>query len=472
MKLLSSQEEQEIFDMLSAFSLPDVVGILTNLIKELPDDQKKFYDDEIVTWSALGNKSILINDIIDLIDAGTVLGVVDDMLDEGVPAGASMHRRKAINPKNMRDFTDNSRSEWSQDTATPRTWPSGGGGYDKDEKDRMRNTKNLTFKDPDLLNKEFVSDDLPDDTDDIDFSALTETEKASLHNVLWYQIMELVGSPKKDSEIAAPVGEGENKKHFKNLPKPYLLGMLKSYLQLTDPEYYDQAIRGISEAGGSASNPDYESATIFGTNKKNLMGKLKNKIPVEDLYSFWKAICKEGKLPGVQGAPPAPPLDAFKNGGKNLDEYYAAQNSNDANTMENFIYKRFSNDVRGRYIREQYRDWLGYVGARAGAGVEDPQIIQDMKRKYTIEDIGELDDVIDIPEIGDEDIEDEDIPIEEELPEGDLDEEQVNLLLNDEQGGKRKKKKDKYSDDSLMQLENVIDDLGIDDSYWTDTNDF
>jgi hypothetical protein len=95
LRIKAQQEEKELFEMINTWPMKDVINVLTGLIQDLPEDEKKFYEAEIDTWGKFGKKSVLINDIIALIPAGDVLSLLDVLMhdsDENMPALTSLDK--------------------------------------------------------------------------------------------------------------------------------------------------------------------------------------------------------------------------------------------------------------------------------------------------------------------------------------------------------------------------------------------
>jgi len=77
--------EQEMHELLNILSLSDLNDILLSLAEDLPEEQKSFYSDEVSFWGGLGQKNVIINNIIDLVPAEEIMGTVNSLTEDSSP---------------------------------------------------------------------------------------------------------------------------------------------------------------------------------------------------------------------------------------------------------------------------------------------------------------------------------------------------------------------------------------------------
>jgi len=91
-KLIAQQgAEQEMHELLNILSLSDLNDILLSLAEELPEEQKSFYSDEVSFWGGLGQKNVIINDIIDLVPAEEIMGTLNSLTESAPTAKQALY---------------------------------------------------------------------------------------------------------------------------------------------------------------------------------------------------------------------------------------------------------------------------------------------------------------------------------------------------------------------------------------------
>jgi len=268
MKIRAESPEQQMFDLLSVFSMSDIIGILTKLSEELSHTEREFYLGEIDTWGSIGNKKILINDIIDLVDAAGVIDTVDEMTGDSLEKLHATLVKRSDFPRDPYDYGN----DWSEQTKTPRTWQPPTAPDIYTEKDRMR--KRPTYKDPDFYKKtwEWGTSPKTDEGQDVSFAfdELAPVEKDML---------------RKDLESGIFMGVS-----IPNVPLPYVLDMVDKYLQTNNPEKLKKLV----------DQEGMESRSRFGFSKRTVLQKMfEEKPPIEELYAYWDSIVNHRHLPLV-----------------------------------------------------------------------------------------------------------------------------------------------------------------------------
>lgn len=334
MKMLAEAPEQQIFELLSMLSLSDIIGILTKLTSDLPDHEREFYAKEVDTWGSSGNKAILINDIIELVDAAGVIDIVDS-----ASTGSFEEFHHAALKFADRRYDDNSRSDWSPGTTTPRTHPAPSVPDVMLEKDRVRKTP--TYKDPDLFKKDWELGEGPQSDDTAASFAFDELDSGGQHAL------------RKELEKGILMGLS-----IPNVPKPYVLDMVSKWLQTSNPEKLKKLV----------DFDDFESRSAWGRSKPYVLNKMfEEKPPLEELYSYWNSIVNHRHMPLVN----TEYVDARFNSGEMV------------------------NNVK------MFENWENSPNDALRNPISAPAILSEIARGKTIEDIDEYGEVEDIPDISD-----------------------------------------------------------------------
>jgi hypothetical protein len=289
--------EQEMREMLSFLSLPDIIQILRTQANDMPPDKKQFYLDEINMWGSLGDKQQLISDIINIaeeyVGLEEVMGIFDT-LTEGLPKEADRYDVKGV-PEGF---------EWSQETSpTERLkwmkyyqYP---GYYSRYEKELIQPHPEQDYADPDLLKREWeegkvlglgpvIPEALPK------MEGLDQNDQLELRKLMESQIYETV----------QPAGA-------KPVPRPFLMEMVYDYLY----------IAGKEEAAARFKIDGVSSRTRFGFHTKAILRRMFDEMSLEDLYLHWNSIVNYRELPWVNEQYA---LDRFGGGamGRNIGPIY------------------------------------------------------------------------------------------------------------------------------------------------------
>ena len=300
--IIDADNEKELRQILSYLSLPEIIHILETQMKDMPDDVKQFYVDEIALWGAIGNKQQLISDIINIAEESVGLDDVMEVFDEFTEGLAPLEAQTRYMPTGVPEGF-----EWSEETnPTERTkwmrynqYP---GYYSREEKQLIEPHPEQDYADPDLLKREreegkvlglgpIIPEALPKLDD------LISTDQAELRKLMEEQIYETV----------QPSGA-------KPVPRPFLMEMVYAYLYVT----------GNEDAAEKFRNDGVASRSRFGFHTKAILRRMFSQISLEDLYLYWNSIVNYRELPWVD---------------------------------ENYALDRFGGGAMGRNIGPMYTDW-------------------------------------------------------------------------------------------------------------------
>lgn len=241
--------ESQMFDLLSINSMPELVGILRGLISDLPESQKDFYEEEIDMWGSLGNKAVIINDIIDVLgeDADEIMSALMEMTaDEG--PGKNPDLPRYVDPtKIFPEVTE--------------------------ETERMHVRPEEEYMYEDFWEKEWEPGPEPIPFPDLD-ELLEKSAPNYLKKIFKHQILH--GTPDGSSY------------GLKYMDRPFVMDMLAKYLQAADPAAYQKAV-----------NDGVFSRSRTGFSKPALISRLVKNMDLETLAAYWNSIVNHKTLPLV-----------------------------------------------------------------------------------------------------------------------------------------------------------------------------
>jgi hypothetical protein len=251
--------EQEMYSLLSMLSLPEIESILTKLASSLPSEQKNYYMNEIKMWGSLGQKQILINNIIDLVAADEIMEELDEF---DITGDKDDKYRKDVD----RYFTPGEQMGWSPETEAPHRTPYHGlpgyPGYPdvKLEKDRVK-----PHPEKDYMYEDYW---------DIDWD---------IPEFVPHPIPPLAFEGKTEKDLKFEIYEA-----LKYMHKPFICMMVEEYLQMVDPA----AARKFYQDGVS-------SQSRYGFNKQRVLNRMFKSMNPDDLVNYWNAIVNYQELPYV-----------------------------------------------------------------------------------------------------------------------------------------------------------------------------
>lgn len=144
----------------------------------------------------------------------------------------------------------------------------------------------------------------------------------------------------------------------KYMSYPYVAEMVGIYAKEKAPEVYDE----MKKRG-------YFNRTHHGSNIPHAIGKFfKTAPPISDVYTYWNALVNENRVPTFN---------------ENYEEY---------------IVKRYGGGKMGENIEKFYENFKNTPNDDRRNPVETPEVIQELRRDFTIEDVSVVDNIEDIPD--------------------------------------------------------------------------
>lgn len=271
-KISISGPEEEMYNLLNMLSIEDNASILHSLAVDLPEEQQKFYKDEARFWKAIGQKQVLVQDIIDLIPADLLLKRIDAIVEDVIAKSADKSRYQ---PETQ---------YWSPETrgpSRPQTVLTQEPGFPEisPEESRIRPHPEKDYLVPDLFNIDWPPGPPPPIPEEMpDFSSMSKEDHTKLYGALKNGIADELrgyplGSP-RDYPVTPPV------------PAPFIREMVLAYLDAVRPDY---AMK-LRDAG-------YKSIERKGFSLPKSMSYLTKYMPIEDLYIYWNSIVNHKVLP-------------------------------------------------------------------------------------------------------------------------------------------------------------------------------
>jgi len=297
--MINADAEQELREVLSYLSLPDIINILQIYIATVPEDEQEFYLGEIDMWGSVGKKQLLISDIIQIIEDTVGLDEVMDVFDtltEGLPdIQADMRYVRTDVPEGFEwseETNPNERLKWMKYNQYP-------GYYSREERQLIQQHPEQDYADPDLLKREWeegkvlgLGPVIPEALPKLD--ELQQSDQQELRNLMELQIQAVV------QPSGAPA-----------VPRPFLMEMVYDYLYIT----------GNDEAAEKFRLDGVSSRTRFGFHTKAILRRMFSEMSLEDLYLHWNSIVNHRELPWVNEQYA---LDRFGGGemGQNIGPMY------------------------------------------------------------------------------------------------------------------------------------------------------